>query len=93
MQEEIEDGLFFDAVEKVQRHSYRMNPSHSSNVSSDGEQEGYDKYGELILREELPWLKDPNTKFSIWAIIKDSIGKDLSKISVPVYVNDPSSLL
>ena len=45
-------------------------------------------------REELPWLKDPNAKVSIWAIIKDSIGKgDLSKMSVPVYFNDPSSLL
>jgi hypothetical protein len=44
-------------------------------------------------RESLPWLKDPNAKVSIWAIIKDSIGKDISKISVPVYFNDPTSLL
>ena len=44
-------------------------------------------------REFLPWLKDPNAKVSIWAIIKDSIGKDISKISVPVYFNDPTSLL
>jgi hypothetical protein len=32
-------------------------------------------------------------KVSIWAIIKDSIGKDLSKMSVPVYFNDPTGLL
>ena len=44
-------------------------------------------------RESLPRLKDPNAKVSIWAIIKDSIGKDISKISVPVYFNDPTSLL
>ena len=44
-------------------------------------------------RSELPWFKDPNIKVSIWAIIKDSIGKDISKISVPVYFNDPTSLL
>jgi hypothetical protein len=25
----------------------------------------------------------------LWAIIKDNIGKDLSKVSVPVYLNDP----
>ncbi len=44
-------------------------------------------------RDELPWLKDPNIKVSLWSIIKDSIGKDLSKMSVPVYFNDPTSLL
>jgi len=41
----------------------------------------------------LPWLKDPNAKISFWAIIKDSIGKDISKLSVPVFFNDPTSLL
>ena len=49
---------------------------------------------EPLEREELPWLKDPNAKISMWTIIKDSIGKgDLSKMSVPVYFNDPTSLL
>jgi len=48
---------------------------------------------EPLEREELPWLKDPNAKVSIWAIIKDSIGKDISKLSVPVYFNDCTSLL
>lgn len=89
-----EDGLYFDAVEKVQRESYSRNPSHCSSKSgSDESEEGVDENGELIERVELPWLKDPKTKFSIWAIIKDSVGKDLSKISVPVYINDPTSIL
>lgn len=48
---------------------------------------------EPLEREELPWLRDPNAKVSIWAIIKDSIGKDISKLSVPVYFNDATSLL
>lgn len=48
---------------------------------------------EPLEREELPYLKDPNAKVSIWAIIKDSIGKDISKLSVPVYFNDATSLL
>lgn len=49
---------------------------------------------EPLEREELPWLKDPNAKISLWAIIKDSIGSgDLSRMSVPVYFNDPTSLL
>ena len=44
-------------------------------------------------REQLPFFKDPKIKISMWAIIKDSIGKDLSKITVPVYFNGPLSLL
>lgn len=55
---------------------------------------GEEEDEEPLEREELPWLKDPNAKISIWAIVKDSIGKgDISKMSVPVYFNDPTSLL
>lgn len=41
----------------------------------------------------LPFFKDPKLKISVWAIIKDSIGKDISKMSVPVYFNDPMNIL
>ena len=44
-------------------------------------------------RDVLPYFKDPKIKISIWAIIKDSIGKDISKMSVPVYFNDPTNIL
>jgi hypothetical protein len=54
---------------------------------------GIDENGEPIFRDELPWLKDPATSYSIWAMIKDNIGKDLSRISLPVYLNDPTSIL
>jgi hypothetical protein len=48
---------------------------------------------EAMERTILPWLKDPNIKISLWSILKDNLGKDTSRISVPVYFNDPSSLL
>jgi len=41
----------------------------------------------------LPYFKDPKLKISIWTIIKDSIGKDITKMSVPVYFNDPTNIL
>ncbi len=47
----------------------------------------------LEVRTTLPFFKDPKVKISIWTIIKDSIGKDLSKMTVPVYFNSPLSLL
>lgn len=92
--DDSEYGLFFDAVEKLHRDSYKKNPSsRSSSENCDTIQVGLDEFGEPLERDELPWLKDPDTKISLWAIIKDCIGKDLSKVSVPVYINDPSSTL
>ncbi|EGR34348.1 oxysterol-binding protein, putative [Ichthyophthirius multifiliis] len=45
------------------------------------------------IRMKLPKVKDPNEKINIWSILKDSIGKDLSKFAVPVYLNEPISML
>jgi len=44
-------------------------------------------------RKALPWFKDPSVKMSIWKIIKGSIGKDISKMAVPVFLNDPINFL
>lgn len=44
-------------------------------------------------RTQLPVPHNPNQKFNIWKVIKDSIGGELSKMSVPVYFNEPISLL
>ena len=32
-------------------------------------------------------MRDPKKKFSIWSIIKDAIGKDLTKFTVPGMIN------
>ena len=48
---------------------------------------------EPLERKMLPYLKDPKFKISIWTIVKDSIGKDITKMSVPVYFNEPTGLL
>lgn len=44
-------------------------------------------------RQRLPKLAVPPPKLNIWAILKDSVGKDLSKISMPVALNEPISFL
>lgn len=44
-------------------------------------------------RDCLPALKNPDQKVSIWKIIKDSVGQDLSRVTVPVYFNEPLSML
>ena len=44
-------------------------------------------------RNNLPYLRNPNQKINIWKVVKDSVGKELSKIAVPVYFNEPISFL
>ena len=41
----------------------------------------------------LPSLRPPDEKFSVWKVIKDAVGKDLSKFCVPVYFNEPISMV
>ena len=44
-------------------------------------------------RTELPFKKDPADRPSVWKILKDAIGKDLSRFCVPVYFNEPISMV
>jgi hypothetical protein len=47
----------------------------------------------LAMREALPALVPENQSYSIWSIIKGSIGKDLTKITMPIWLNEPISML
>jgi oxysterol-binding protein 1 len=51
----------------------------------------YEPYGHL--RSRLPINSDARPAVSLWAILKSSIGKDLTKISFPVFFNEPTSML
>ena len=44
-------------------------------------------------RTVLPALRPADMKVSVWKVIKDAVGKDLSKFCVPVYFNEPISML
>lgn len=44
-------------------------------------------------RASLPVQRNPSQKINIWKVIKDSIGKDLTRIAVPVYFNEPVSFI
>lgn len=57
--------------------------------ASDGEETDR----EWELRENLPADRDPNNKPSIWKVLKDLIGKDLSRFAIPVYFNEPISMM
>ncbi|KAG9311200.1 hypothetical protein JVU11DRAFT_8275 [Chiua virens] len=45
------------------------------------------------LRTELPIGNDDRPSTSLWSVLKHSIGKDLTRISFPVFFNEPTSML
>lgn len=94
-----DEAAFYDALESMSGSIFIPNkaekqtqktPSLTGEETKDQLPEDDD---EPLERDMLPWLKDPSVKISIWAILKDNLGKDISKISVPVFFNDPTSLL
>jgi hypothetical protein len=44
-------------------------------------------YPEVHWKKSLPQPKEKENSVSLWSMIKDNIGKDLSKIHLPVYFN------
>ena len=47
----------------------------------------------MRMREGLPALIPENQSYSIWSILKGSIGKDMTKITMPIWLNEPISML
>lgn len=50
-------------------------------------------YPYIERRKKLPDPVEKETGASLWSIIKDNIGKDLTKVCLPVYFNEPISSL
>jgi oxysterol-binding protein 1 len=44
-------------------------------------------------RMKLPEPAEKEKGISLWSIIKDSVGKDLTRVCLPVYFNEPLSSL
>lgn len=41
----------------------------------------------------MPHLRDANDRPGIWKLLKSAVGKDITKFSVPVYINEPISMV
>jgi hypothetical protein len=101
--QELEDvfhdakDYFNDSVRVATRTSNHKKDSSSFKINGmlfeNNEESKGGEPDEPATRDVLPYFKDPKLKISIWTIIKDSMGKDITKMSVPVYFNDPTNIL
>lgn len=86
MGQEDEEDIFLDANQDI----ILINDNNIiAKKSQPGTLQILDIEGE---RTTLPHLRSPDQKISLWKVLKEMIGKDLSKVSLPVYFNEPLSM-
>jgi hypothetical protein len=78
-----EDELFLDAKDDIIIVPASIKPTAEDSLMI------LDVEGE---RTTLPHLRPPNFKISFWSVLKELIGKDITKVSMPVYFNEPLSM-
>ncbi|XP_039816198.1 oxysterol-binding protein-related protein 2A-like isoform X2 [Panicum virgatum] len=89
-----EETPFFDSVDYFIESDNR-----SSTMLSDQEvvdtqtQDSSDRLPQIRRRTRLPEPTEKEKGISLWSIIKDSVGKDLTRVCLPVYFNEPLSSL
>ena len=86
-----EEDEFFDAIESNNLPNLVVKPVIPDHLWITIHKDQYTGY--LKLRERLAIDKDDRPPMSLWAVLKNSIGKDLTKISFPVFFNEPTSML
>jgi hypothetical protein len=91
-----EEDEFFDAIEFNQLPNLTIPSSLLTTTSSPPLPLHFDPapfMGYRALRSKLEIGTDTRPSTSLWSVLKHSIGKDLTKISFPVFFNEPSSML
>ncbi|KAK0655565.1 Oxysterol-binding protein-domain-containing protein [Cercophora newfieldiana] len=98
---ESDEEEFFDAVDAGEVEVSQMPPSELS-ASQEKQQlvisDAYDisdafKGYESGIRKRLKLDADDRPKISLWGILKSMVGKDMTKMTLPVSFNEPTSLL
>ncbi|KZV69891.1 hypothetical protein PENSPDRAFT_608176 [Peniophora sp. CONT] len=89
-----EEDEFFDAIETGALPNLIINEALTAHAPVLPDHVNIEQYkGYEHPRKELPIKSDDRPPTSLWSILKHSIGKDLTKISFPVFFNEPTSML
>lgn len=103
-----EENAFFDTRDFLSSSSFKSSGSDflRSEIDSDDDElyagsfDGTDSvkhvgsnYPYVRRRKKLPDPVEKEKGVSLWSMIKDNIGKDLTKVCLPVYFNEPLSSL
>ncbi|XP_044979895.1 oxysterol-binding protein-related protein 1C-like isoform X1 [Hordeum vulgare subsp. vulgare] len=102
-----EENIYFDTTDFLSSSSFKSSGSDfqrseaGSDYEDDYPMDGIDpsmksvgiNYPYVRRRKKLPDPVEKEKGVSLWSMIKDNIGKDLTKVCLPVYFNEPLSSL
>ncbi|KAJ4962908.1 hypothetical protein NE237_022847 [Protea cynaroides] len=104
-----DDNTFFDTRDFLSSGSFKSSGSDLRDSSFDSDDDLYavdseddidpsiktigSNYPHVRRRKKLPDPVEKEKGISLWSMIKDNIGKDLTKVCLPVYFNEPLSSL
>lgn len=104
-----DENAFFDTRDFLSSSSFKSSESDFQQSSFDSDDERYSicsesggdaslnlvgfNYPHIRRRKKLPEPVEKEKGVSLWSMIKDNIGKDLTKVCLPVFFNEPLSSL
>jgi oxysterol-binding protein 1 len=89
-----DEPTFFDSVDHfVGSENGSSTMSSGQGVVSTKKQDFNKTVAQIRRRMKLPEPAEKEKGISLWSIIKDSVGKDLTRVCLPVYFNEPLSSL
>ncbi|XP_062195198.1 oxysterol-binding protein-related protein 2A-like isoform X2 [Phragmites australis] len=89
-----DEPTFFDCVDYFIESNNRSSTMLSGQEVVDTQMQHSDSMlPQIRRRSKLPEPTEKEKGISLWSIIKDSVGKDLTRVCLPVYFNEPLSSL
>lgn len=88
-----EEDEFFDAIEANNLPNLVISQALENHQDRLLEFNKRQYSGYANLRKQLAITTDNRPPTSLWSVLKNSIGKDLTRISFPVFFNEPTSML
>ncbi|CAD6246690.1 unnamed protein product [Miscanthus lutarioriparius] len=90
-----DESTFFDSVDYFTESDNRSATMLTGQevVDSQTHDSSNNRLPQITRRSRLPEPTEKEKGISLWSIIKDSVGKDLTRVCLPVYFNEPLSSL
>ncbi|KAK7252672.1 hypothetical protein RIF29_36786 [Crotalaria pallida] len=94
--EEVSDGdeiSYYDTREYFSEPGFRCGSTRDTENIQPEEVIHNHRQSQLVRRRKLPEPVEKEKSASLWSMIKDNVGKDLTRVCLPVYFNEPISSL
>ncbi|KAK8516349.1 hypothetical protein V6N12_068956 [Hibiscus sabdariffa] len=89
----ISCGFITGAADNADNQKENANQLDNVDEMHADKEDFYSRYPKIERRKKLPDPVEKEKGVSLWSMIKDNVGKDLTRVCLPVYFNEPISSL